>query len=173
MLLSEHSCIYTKFAFTPPVTSNTFPVEARKLQLEVKITEMENKEQTTAPISKEAIKSYLSQLKGIKDKSRFDQARIIKQFVRRVDVYADGGSGRRIQITTNLAELAPFREDKKGSAFSPPSKKGHLQGVLFLMAAGVTGFERQITARQFVAVSAARRIPLRIPFLSANDTAAI
>lgn len=96
-------------------------LEAKKLQLEIKVTDMEISAEAIAPVTKRDVKKYLSQLQGLRNKSREEQKQIIKQFVNRVIVYAptDDGS-RKFKIKTNLDSLFFSREDAKGGSPSPP-----------------------------------------------------
>ncbi len=95
--------------------------EAKKLQLEVRLTDIQIRAASTPEISKEGIKNYLSQLKGIKSKDRQTQSNIIHQFIERVYIYpgAPGGPSKEVKIKTKLDSLLT-REDRNGHAPSPP-----------------------------------------------------
>ena len=98
--------------------------EAKKLQLEIKVADMEIKAQSTAPISKANIKKYLSQIHNIRKKTRKEQAQIIKQYIKRIEVFpeSEDGEDRKFKITTNLDILLNWGEDRKGVIPSPPKK---------------------------------------------------
>lgn len=91
--------------------------EARKLRLEIKLTDMQIRAETTTEVSKTQVKAYLSQLKGIRKLTREEQARVIRQFIDRIDIYdpPDGG-GKEIKIKTKLdGLLSDVRTEKEAA----------------------------------------------------------
>ncbi len=90
--------------------------EDKKFRLEIHITELENAMENTAPISKESIKGYLSQLNNIRSRSREEQAQIVKRFVQRVTVHEHdpNSKNRRITVKTNLDFAFAKLEDSNG-----------------------------------------------------------
>ena len=94
--------------------------EDRKFRLEVKVTELQLAEAATAPISKDGIAKYLTQLNGLRSLTREQQSATIKQFIQRVTVYSKGPNGRDFKINTALGELISHREDRNGGGSGPP-----------------------------------------------------
>lgn len=102
---------------SPTARARLKELEDKKFNLEVRVTELETAEENTAPISKENIKGYLSQLNGIRNQERTEQARIVKHFVQCVTVHAPdpGSRNRRITVKTNLDSLiSKLKEDSNG-----------------------------------------------------------
>lgn len=99
-------------------------LEARKLHLEVQVTDLQVFAETTTGATKAEIKKYLSQLKKIKSLTREQQAAVIKQFVSRIEYYPPDGGGkdpeRSCKITTHLDSLLAWCEDREGHTPSPP-----------------------------------------------------
>ncbi len=79
--------------------------EAKKLFLEVKVTEMEIAGEKAAPANKGNIRKFLSQLQGLSGRTRQEQKIIIGQFVKRITVAPDDNKGWIVTIETNLDRL--------------------------------------------------------------------
>jgi len=107
--------------------------EARKLRLEIKLTDMQIRAETTTEVSKTQVKAYLSQLKGIRKLTREEQARVIRQFIDRIDIYdpPDGG-GKEIKIKTKLdGLLSDVRIEKEAALLD--RENNSLVRLLFLL----------------------------------------
>lgn len=104
--------------------------EDKKFRLEVRVIELENAAVGIVPISKEAIKGYLSQLSGIRSLSKMEQAQIVKRFVERVTVHAHDPESRdrRITVKTNLDLAFSKLEDNNGGATQAKNKNVLLRG---------------------------------------------
>lgn len=80
--------------------------EARKLHLEIKITEMQTVAESASGITKAEVNGYLMQLKGIRKLEREKQAKIIKHFIARIYMYPPNENGeKRLKIRTKLDRL--------------------------------------------------------------------
>lgn len=91
---------------SPAARQRLKDAESKKLLLEVKITELEIAQHTTAPISKENLVKYLSQLQNLGSRERHEQKVIISQFVKRIEITPmDNKEGWIVSIETNLDRL--------------------------------------------------------------------
>lgn len=84
-------------------------VEARKLHLEIKLSDMQIAAESAAGATRYEVRRYLSRLKGIRSYGRKEQTKIIKQFVRRIDIISpaggDDGGKKRLKIRSKLDDL--------------------------------------------------------------------
>lgn len=80
--------------------------EDRKLQLELRLSDMIDITESTIGVTKASIKQYLAQLKGLRSKSREEQTQILNQFIDKIEVFPpDDNDDRRIIIKTKLVSL--------------------------------------------------------------------
>ena len=80
--------------------------EARKLRLEITVTDMQTVAESARGATKAEVKSYLSRLKHLRLMERSEQALLIKEFVERIEVFPAGDGGdRQIKIKTKLDRL--------------------------------------------------------------------
>lgn len=91
-------------------------MEDKKFSLELRITELTNASETGITPSKQLIKKYLSQLEGLHEKDRFEQAAIINQFVNKVIIheYDPENPERKFTVKTNLDLVFMKLEDRNG-----------------------------------------------------------
>ncbi len=80
--------------------------EARKLHLEIKLTDLHAIAETSVGVTKMDVRRYLAQLKGLRSRPRDEQAKIIRHFIDRIEVFYDpDGGGRQFKIKTKLDKL--------------------------------------------------------------------
>jgi site-specific DNA recombinase len=80
--------------------------EARKLHLEIKLSDIMAIAESAQRVTKTDVRLYLSQLKGIRQKERHEQAKIIRLFIARIEMHpADNNGERQLKITTKLDKL--------------------------------------------------------------------
>ncbi len=79
--------------------------EDRKLELGMKLADALAVAESTTGVTKTGIRQYLQQLRGIRKLPREDQARIIRQFIDRIDIFPPDDTGRHIKIKTKLDKL--------------------------------------------------------------------
>lgn len=104
---------------SPTARERLANLEARKLQLEIRITDLQITSEKAYGASKGEIENYLLQLKHLRTMDREQQAQIIKMFVERVEVYPckDGNDGFKFRATikTKLDELIPMARIENGT----------------------------------------------------------
>ena len=80
--------------------------EARKLHLEIKLSDIMGIAESAQGVTKTDVRLYLSQLKGIRQKERHEQAKTIRLFIARIEMHpADNNGERQLKITTKLDKL--------------------------------------------------------------------
>lgn len=108
---------------SPAARQRLKDAESKKLLLEVKITDLEIAQESAAPLNKENITKYLSQLQGLHARTKEEQKVIISQFVKRIEVIPnDDKQGWTVTIETNLDKLKKLK--------SPPNNDEDLRIVM-------------------------------------------